>query len=154
MIATLISAFLLAAIASELPVRGRKLQSRLFLLLCIHAVALLSVLFFLNSAYGLCPASILIFWAGAFLTWFGVRSHLESSILLRMLSFLRTGPHSKDELLRRYASHDSTLSRTNELVHAGLLQQAPDGFSVTSKGRLILRLAAFFGGPSAEKKTV
>ena len=43
-----------------------------------------------------------IFWSGAFLTWFGVRSHIESSILLRMAYLLRGHPMQPGELLEEY----------------------------------------------------
>jgi hypothetical protein len=84
-----------------------------------------------------------IYWAGAFLSWFGIRSHIESSILLRMLFLLKNGAMSRSELLTTYERHYSATQRLEELKRAGLLQPGARGLEATRKGMFIAKAAAW-----------
>jgi hypothetical protein len=139
----LFAGFLLAIISSELVLRGTKLQTALFKVAGIHLFWLCAVALFLYERYEFSFVVALIFWAGAFLTWFGVRSHLESSILLRMLFFTRSGPMTENDLLLKYESHHSEESRLEELFRAELLEREPNGIRITAKGRWMANVATF-----------
>jgi hypothetical protein len=86
--------------------------------------------------------ALLIFWAGAFLTSFGVRSHVESSILLRMLYLLRKGTVFESDLLQQYEPQYGKAHRLENLFRGGLLKKGPEGTVVTPKGNFILRVVS------------
>jgi hypothetical protein len=88
------------------------------------------------------PIAFTIFWGGSFLTWFGVRSHIESSILLRMLVFLRRQPMTEALLLAQYLSVYGEAMRLEELCRGGLAQRDRDRLSVTPKGKAVLRVVS------------
>jgi hypothetical protein len=83
-----------------------------------------------------------VFWAGAFLSWFGVRSHIESSILLRMLYLLRKNPTTEATLLAAYEALGGEGKRREELARGGMMTMAGDRVVVTPKGRAILRVVS------------
>jgi hypothetical protein len=140
----LLAAVSLAAILSEfaLSSRGSRLQSSL------GPVVLVFVLFALLTAAWLILSrqiSIIptvIFWYGAFLTWFGIRSHIESSILLRMLYILRQRPLDSTELLEEYRRHYNPGERLNELYRAGLLVPGNGKPLLTPRGRMLARIVS------------
>jgi hypothetical protein len=76
------------------------------------------------------------------LSWFGVRSHIESSILLRMLYSLRRRPMTETGLVDEYLSHYGEAARTEELLRGGLASRNGDRLSVTSKGKRILNIVS------------
>lgn len=139
----LIFGFLLAVLSSELVLKGTKLQTTLLKVLGIHLFWLITISICLNRFLQFSFVVVFLFWAGAFLSWFGVRSHLESSILLRMLFFIRKEPMTEKDLLLKYENHHSEASRLEELFRANLLERSPDGIQVTPKGRRILAAASF-----------
>ena len=137
-----IGGFLLAVVFSELLLKGTKLQTGLAKVLIAHsAVAVLLVVYLIVTGKNLI-VPLLVFWSGAFLTWFGVRSHMESSILLRMLFLLRKGPLPEKRLLQEYESHYGQSQRMEELLRGGLLENTTSGIAVTQKGKFILRVVS------------
>jgi hypothetical protein len=86
--------------------------------------------------------ALTIFWGGAFLSWFGVRSHVESSILLRMLYLLRRGSMTEEQLVADYASHYGQAIRIEELVRGGLASRTNGKLSASAKGKAILGIVA------------
>jgi hypothetical protein len=83
-----------------------------------------------------------MFWGGAFLSWFGVRSHIESSILLRMLYLLRREPRAEADLLAEYASRFGAAMRMEELMRGGMMVKLDGANVVTPKGKSILGVVA------------
>jgi len=71
-------ALVAAAIASEIALGKRKLQIGLSKVLVVWTVVYLALMFLLFRHTDIGMVSITIFWGGAFLSWFGIRSHLES----------------------------------------------------------------------------
>jgi hypothetical protein len=138
----LIAGFFLAISMSEALLRGTKLQTGMNKVLLSHGVWLGLVWLYMMQTDGFGLITILIFWAGAFLTWFGIRSHVESSILLRMLYLLRQGPMPASDLLQEYESHYSEGARLEELFRGGLLEKTADKTVVTAKGRFIASIAS------------
>lgn len=136
----IVAAFFACIVLCELVLRGTKLQTGLVKVFLVHALCWIALLIYMvtNNQSGI--IAMTIFWAGAFLTWFGVRSHIESSVLLRMLYLLRQQPVSADELLSSYHSHYGKELRIEELVRGGLLERASSEFHVSSKGNLILQI--------------
>ncbi len=130
--------FVASACASEWFI-GRKLQSALGRVLCLHVAAFIASLCFTETVGA---AAAFVLWTGMFTAWFGIRSHVESSILLRMLHFLRDGHATRDEMLGRYDRHDGQAARIEELVRAGLIRRTSDGILPTRKGRFVARIAA------------
>ncbi len=138
-----VAGFLIAVCLSEVALKGTKLQTGLTKVVLVHIAVAGSLLVYFFATGRMVWDALLIFWAGAFLTWFGVRSHMESSILLRMLYLLRRGLVSESRLLQEYESHYGEAQRLEELFRGGLLEQTPDGIVVTSKGKFILRVVSF-----------
>ncbi len=127
----IVGGFVIAVFLSEVALKGTKLQTGLAKVVLTHAVvAGLLLVYLLVSGHMVWPA-LIIFWAGAFLTWFGVRSHMESSILLRMLYLLRRGSVAEKRLLEEYESHYGESQRLDELYRGALLEKTPSGVVVT-----------------------
>ena len=134
--------FVAAIIFSEFALRGTKLQTGLAKVLLVHFVVAAFLVVYLILNHRSEWLAILIFWAGAFLTWFGIRSHMESSILLRMLFLLRKGSISQSNLVQDYETHYGESQRLEELFLGGLLQRTPSDVVVTPKGKFILRVVS------------
>lgn len=134
-------AFGLSALLAEIILRGEKLQSKMGGLLSLFGIAGLATIAAAASLYNANYLATLIFWGGSFLSWFGIRSHIESSILLRLLYLLRTRPSREDELLKRYEDMYGRESRIEELLRAGLIRTDTEEPVLTPKGRTILRIA-------------
>jgi hypothetical protein len=138
-----IAAALLGAMgASELALRGTKLQTGLARVLVAWGAVYAVTMVWLRLDGEISPLAFTILWGGSFLTWFGVRSHLESSILLRMLVFLRREPMSEGRLVARYLSQYGEAVRVEELCRGGLARRDRDQISVTPKGKRILRVVS------------
>jgi hypothetical protein len=131
-------AFLLAVLISELALRGMKIQTGLFKVILIHGIIFVLTLVYLSRSRETALLGPAIFWTGAFLSWFGARSHVESSILLRMLFLLRANPLTASRLLSEYEADYGESLRIEELARTGLIVQGPNGVRVTRKGRWIL----------------
>jgi hypothetical protein len=129
-------------VASELFLRGSKLQTGLSRVLVVWAVVWGAAVYPALRYGDIGPLVFTIFWGGAFLSWFGVRSHIESSILLRMLYFLRGEPMGEPQLLHKYASHYGESMRAQELLRGGMTIKSGERTSVTPKGKAILRVVA------------
>ena len=86
----------------------------------------------------------LLIWISGFFCWFGLRSHLESSILFRLLVLARRGKASSAELLARYHESESFDDRLENLAASGLIN--PVNGQVSAKAKFLLRLFAVFGG--------
>jgi hypothetical protein len=136
-LAIVATALLVAAIGSELAVRGIKLQTGLGRVLVVWAGVYLPAVAALMIS-GVSPFSFTVFWGGAFLSWFGVRSHIESSILLRMLHLLRRGPMEQSALVAKYLTLCGQSARREELLRAGLAIENAGQLVVTDKGKNIL----------------
>jgi hypothetical protein len=124
--------------ASEFALNGTKLQTGLSRVLVVWAVVYLALAFVLRhyDSVGIVPFTL--FWGGAFLSWFGIRSHIESSILLRMLVSLRQRPMTEAALLAEYNSRYGEAMRREELLRGGLVTTEGDRLRVSAKGRTIL----------------
>jgi hypothetical protein len=140
----LCAGFALTVISSDLLLRSRKIQAALGRVVIVQAIGLVAVVAVLSHSHELGLVSVVIFWSGAVLTWFGLRSHLESSILLRMVHMLRERPMTGPDLIARYRSYYGQAHRIDELQRAGLLttDQARAAMTPTPKGRLIARLVS------------
>jgi hypothetical protein len=136
-------ALLAAMVASELSLRGTKLQTGLARALAAWGGVWLAALYPVVRLGDVELLAFTVFWGGAFLSWFGIRSHIESSILLRMLYFLRRRPLSAAEVLETYLAHCGPGARIQELLRGGLARAEADrAFVVTSKGKTILAVVA------------
>jgi hypothetical protein len=130
---------LVAMAGSELVLRGAKLQTGLTRVLALWAVVYLIAIVWFVRAGDAAVLAFTTFWGGVFLLWFGVRSHLESSILLRMLVLLRNRSMSDGRLLDEYAALYGEPMRVAELSRAGMIR---DGMRVTPKGKAVLFVAS------------
>jgi hypothetical protein len=131
-----------ALIGSELALRGTKLQTGLGRVLLVWAGVYLVAVYPLSHYGKIGPVEVTIFWGGAFLSWFGVRSHIESSILLRMLYLLRRGPMTESGLVSEYTSQYGHAMRIEELLRGGMAAKSGDRMSVTPKGKTILAVVS------------
>jgi hypothetical protein len=137
-LALTLGALLLVMTASELALRGTKLQTGLGRILVVWTLVYLAVAYPLWRFGEVRLVALTVFWGGAFLSWFGVRSHIESSILLRMLHILRRGSRAESALISEYLTHAGHAVRTEELVRGNLAERTAGGLIVTKKGRGIL----------------
>ena len=110
-------ALTVAVLGSELALRGPKLklQTGVSRVLVVWTSAYLATTVLLPR-YEIGPVAFTIFWWGAFCSWFGCTSHIESSILLRMLYLLRQRPMTDADLLAEYAVHYGEALRSEQLV--------------------------------------
>jgi hypothetical protein len=137
------AAVLAPAVGCELTLHGRKLQTGVARVVSVWAVgyAAAASWLLLEGRAGL--VAFAIFWCGAFLLWFGVRSHIESSILLRMVCLLRERPMTDAQLAAEYASRCGESMRLAELHRGGLVIVDEAGTArVTQKGRIVLLVAS------------
>jgi hypothetical protein len=137
-----LGALVLAMIGSELALGGTKLQTGLSRVVMVWGLVYLLALYPSFRYGGTGPFALTVFWAGAFLSWFGVRSHIESSILLRMLYLLRKQPTTEPTLLAAYEALGGEGKRREELARGGMMTMAGDRIVVTPKGRAILRVVS------------
>lgn len=136
------AAVVLPIVATELALGRAKLQTALARVLVIWLIGYAAASIWLVSHGEGGFAALTIFWSGAFLAWFGVRSHVESSILLRMLFLLRKGPLGDATLVDAYVSHYGEGARVDELARGGLVAGPADAARVTLKGKVILLVAS------------
>lgn len=127
-----------ALVASESALGGRKLQTGLSRVLVLWGAIGAALVLHFAFARGAGMLVFGVFWSGAFLTWFGVRSHVESSILLRLVFLLRGGGQQPEALLARYEALYGPEQRLEELLRSGLAEREGEGLRVTPKGRRIL----------------
>jgi hypothetical protein len=136
------AALLTALIGSEFALRGTKLQTGLLRVLVVWGVVYLMAIYQIFAGKSLSPFAFTVFWSGAFLSWFGVRSHIESSILLRMLVLLRRAPMTEAALVSDYTSEYGEARRIDELCRGGFATRQHDCVTITPKGATILRVVA------------
>jgi hypothetical protein len=134
----IIAALLVVAVGSEVALRGTKLQTGLIRVMAVWAGVYLPVAIILLVVGGVSLFAFTVFWGGAFLGWFGVRSHIESSILLRMLHLLRRGSMEQSALIAEYLALCGQAVRTEELLRGGLATSQAGQLVVTTKGSRIL----------------
>lgn len=125
-------------IASEVALAGTKVQTGLARVLVVWTGTYLAATIWLSLHASSGVVALAIFWGGAFLVWLGVRSHLESSILLRMLVLLRQDPMTDGQLTDTYSSVYGESKRLAELLRAGLIVRSQNRVHVTPKGKAIL----------------
>jgi hypothetical protein len=130
--------FGVATLLSQWLLQGRKVQTRAAQVAAIHLGIAAPVLVATRLGLHAGLAAPILFWIGAGLTWFVVRSHLESSILLALLEDLDAG-------LRRFHERHGLHARIGELAAAGLIREVDGRRLVTSKGRLVLACFGWLG---------
>jgi hypothetical protein len=135
---TVLVALAAAMAGSEIALRGTKLQTGLARVLVVWAAVYVLAVYRLANDGNVAAVPFTVFWGGAFLTWFGVRSHLESSILLRMLVLLRRRPMTEAEIVSAYTSHCGEAARVEELCRGGLVRRERNTLAVTAKGQTVL----------------
>jgi len=129
-------------VLSELVLGNTKLQTGLSRILVAWTLVYLAAIYFVVHYGNVGVLGFTVFWGGAFLSWFGVRSHIESSILLRMLHLLRSGPRDEAGIVNAYMAIGGERVRLEELLKGGMAIREGDGFSVTPKGKTILGVVA------------
>lgn len=136
------AAFAVAALVCERLIRDRRLQSALPRVVVVHGIALATAVALLVPNRHLDLFAVVIFWSGGFLAWFGLRSHLESSILLQMIHSLRGTRMSGTDLVAAYEGRYGEARRLEELVRAGLVSRDAGAAEprVTRRGALVVRL--------------
>lgn len=142
-------AFGAATLLSQALLGRSKVQIRVGTLAAVHLAIAVPVLALLRAWLQAGLAAPMLFWAGAGLSWFVVRSHLENSILLAMLDDLEEGGVDPAELLRLYRDRHGFAARLEELKAAGLVGEAAGQRFVTRKGRLVLAFFGWLGGEAA-----
>jgi hypothetical protein len=141
----LVCLFLLCLLFCELLLQRAKLQTRFTRILMAHILFAVGGMIFLHRLYGIHSLAVAVFWLGGFLSWFGIRSHVESSILIRMIFLLRQQPMRPEELIIDYKRHYSSALRLEELQRSGLLDRKGNQLQLTKKGECVLRIARLLG---------
>jgi hypothetical protein len=132
-----------AVTVSEFALGGFKLQTGLHRAAAAWGFTYLLVLVLFLETSGISVTAFTMLWLGLFLSWFGIRSHIESSILMRMINLLgRDGSQTAQALLDSYNAHYGQERRLDELLRGGLVENAGGETRVTRKGRLILRVVS------------
>ena len=131
-----------AAAASEIALGGTKLQTGLARVLVAWGLVYLVAIWWVLTTGQVSPIAFTVLWGGAFLSWFGVRSHIESSILLRMLVLLSRRPMAARQLIADYTVRCGEDARLEELCKGGLAQREGNRAVATVKGQKILRVVA------------
>jgi hypothetical protein len=128
--------FLIAIIISEAAVGGRKVHFAAATLVVVHGALCAIATVFATRDGTVSPVPVLFFWGGALLTWIGIRSHIENSILLRMLYFLRTSPNmTRSALSEAYDSHHGTELRLRELEDSGFINRTDSQVKLLAKAQ-------------------
>src|SRR5216110_1710512 len=109
------AAVVVPIIGSELALGGTKLQTGITRALVAWIASYVAAITWIVRGADSGLAACTIFWGGVFLLWFGVRSHIESSILLRMLFLLRQSPMTDGGLLDEYMARCGESARVSEL---------------------------------------
>ena len=130
-----------ALVWSEVTLGGRKVQSALGSLVKVWGILGVMIMAHFFMARGGGALVFGVFWAGTFLAWFGVRSHIESSILLRMIYLLRAQERSGDQLVAAYDALYGPEERREELFRSGLAEADGASARLTAKGQRILGAA-------------
>ncbi|MFC2158744.1 hypothetical protein ACFLT9_12990 [Acidobacteriota bacterium] len=121
---------------------GSKLQTRLNIIFLFFILSLILACLLIREIH---PVYVILLWGGFFLAWFGVRSHIESSILLRILHMIHKNPGiSPKELIRDYEEIQGTSERLAELERGGFFEPDGSSFTLTSKGRYVARILHAF----------
>jgi hypothetical protein len=141
-LAILAASLILVMASCELVLQGTRLQTGLARVLVVWAACYVPTAWLLWTYGETGPVAFTIFWGGAFLSWFGVRSHIESSILLRMLYLLRKRPLTETELIGAYTARYGESVRLEELFRGGLASRSGETLLVTAKGKAILRVVS------------
>ena len=84
-----------------------------------------------------------VLWIGFVMSWFAVRSHVESSILLRMALMVRDGVQTADVLVACYRRVYGHEARVGELAETGLVSLEGGETSATRKGRVVLAVRSW-----------
>lgn len=137
-----LAALFAVMVLSELVLGKTKLQTGLSRILGAWTLVYLAAIYFVVYYGNVGVLGFTIFWGGAFLSWFGVRSHIESSILLRMLHLLRRGSRDEAGIVSAYMAIGGEQVRLEELLKGGMATREGDAFSVTPKGKTILGVVA------------
>lgn len=140
-IQTFLIGYVAAMIVSELVMFGRKIQTSFISVFIVHLATALIIYLILSLNNHPSLILITIWWAGSFLSWFIVRSHIESSILLYMIYLLRENPGiTVAQLLERYHSYYGADRRLEELIKGNYVERTHQGIVVSAKGMLIVKL--------------
>jgi hypothetical protein len=134
-------AFALALTAEAFLLRGRRAQTCLGALLAIHVACATVWCLVAGRTLEVSALPIVLFWAGALLLWLGVRLHIESSILLRLVGLLREGPLPGAELLARCESQYGVAARLEELERGGFVRRDGERVALRTRGRVVTALA-------------
>jgi hypothetical protein len=143
-----VGAFALATALGQALLRGGKVQSHSGLLAAVHLAVALPVLGVLALRQHAGLVGPILFWTGAGLTWFVVRSHLEGSILLAMLDDVEQGCGDRSALVRRYRARGGFTARLGALHEAGVIRDEAGEARVTRKGRMVLAFFRLLGAGS------
>jgi hypothetical protein len=136
------SSLIVPVLLTEVVLGRRKLQAALSRVLSTWAVSYAAAVVWFVVRLHAAFVPFTIFWVGAFLTWFGVRSHIESSIVVRMLVLLRDRPLTDAELAAEYLAACGENRRLDELCRGGLVARGDQGLQITPKGELVSRVTA------------
>lgn len=139
-IALTLGAFLLGVLVSEVLLGGGTTQSATTPILGVQSsfAGLVSVWLVRD---GLSPVPALLFWSGALLAWTGIRLHIESSILLRLVYLLWSrGELTSAALLSLYEGRHGIGARLAEIERGGFAEIEEGVALVTPKGLRVARL--------------
>lgn len=136
---------LIYIISVELLLRNSKVQTALFK--CLVLFLIIGIITIPMAMDEIKLFVLFTFYSGFFLCWFLLRSHLESSIFLRILVLLHSQSLEKEILLERYHEDFGIAFRIDELLRGNLLQRDTAGeITCTNKGVRIQQIFSFLRG--------
>jgi hypothetical protein len=121
--------------------RGKNILSAVKIIIMTHLCILIAVLSFVVTNHIVSPIAVLIFWGGAFLFWYGVRDHIENSILLRMVYMvLSCKSINPNKLFSLYESQYGVEPRLKKLERSGFIKYKNEDVQILDKGHRVVKM--------------
>lgn len=126
--------------------RNKKIHLTIFPMVGINLACLLVGISFVKISSASEAFVVLIYWLGLFFCWFGIRSHLESSILLEINSLVCGEKNlSEHQLLEKIKFSVSAQTRIDQLVQSGYLKKnGSNQYLTTNKASILLGCLKIF----------
>lgn len=129
---------------SELVLGDKKIQTVVFKLFFAFIVVLGLLIACLATVSTNNLFVFIVLELGVFISWFGIRSHLQNSILLRFTCYLREDSLTKSQLINVYQKNHGLKEKMKELEEAKLIRVDQQFFELTPKGKLVLFIVKIF----------
>ena len=137
----ILTSFFSAVLIGELLRRDKDAFMSIVVIVIVHGAFLAAMTVIVTVSAVIRPASMFLFWCGAFVFYFSARDLSENSILLRMVYLVKCHqPIASEKLFRAYESEFGVAFRVRKLKDAGLIKCRGSEFEVCGRGVSVLKL--------------